>query len=369
MITRRDTFVAALAAGGTAVAFVLPWQRLGSLVSGSRQAATGLGTGFDAMLGALDGTAEVGQAWLSSQEQAWTASTLAQALDTRIGPLAGETAQVETRIAAAIAADFADAALCQIEGWQLSRTECELAGLRWLALGDAPATVIDEEPAPKTPTDADAPAIAQITAWGPQSTEQDMPFNLQPDGHSGLWFQAQGVPSWAVVRIDGVAAPTQVQESGFTSGLFGEQQTRILARPGRYPIELYDPMREVAQPIGELVVRERAERVQRADGSRSEVFCAVTGWGPTSTRAGIAANPLPDGSLGLWFQLACAPRRVQLRFGDDRLRATRGDTAVTARVPLALIESPRVVPLFLRDVETGEELAVGDFHILDPATP
>ena len=63
-------------------------------------------------------------------------------------------------------------------------------------------------------------------------------------------------------------------------------------------------------------------------------------------------------SLGLWFALACAPRNTQLSFGGDRLAATRGDAGFTVRVPLALIESARTVPLHLRDADTGEELAV-----------
>ena len=371
MITRRDTFVAALAAGATATCFMLPWQRMGAW-AGMDTAGTGLGTPFEQVLASLDGTGAVGSAWLDAQPQDWDVPTLSNSLGQRLGPDLISRDVVEQRIAAAIRADFAERRLCNIAGWQLSQTECELAGLRWLALGDTPAR---EETHTATTMAAAAPdetaptPIAEVTDWGPRGTEQGVPFNVQSDGHSGLWFAAKNVPNWVVIRIGGVEAATTINETTVTSGLFGEMQDHILATPGRYPIEFYDPMKKRAQPIGDLVIRERAERVLREDGSRSEVFCPVTGWGPPDTVAGVAANPLPDGSLGLWFALACAPRRVQLVFGDDRLPATRGDTSVTARVPLALIESVRTVPLRLRDADTGEELAVGEFRIIAPGTP
>lgn len=367
MITRRDTFVAALAAGATATGFLLPWQRIGTW-AGLTTAGTGLGAPFEQVLASLDGTGAVGSAWLDAQSRDWDTTSLAALLGQRLGPDLTSRDIIEQRIAGAIRADFAERRLCNVAGWQLSQTECELAGLRWLALGDAPgrAAVDDASTHAETATATADTLIAEVTDWGPRGTEQGVPFNLQSDGHSGLWFAAKDVPNWVVIRIDGVEAATTINETTVTSGLFGALKDRILATPGRYPIEFYDPMKKRVQPIGDLVIRERAERMLRADGSRSGVFCPVTGWGPSDTVAGVAANPLPDGSLGMWFALACAPRNVQLCFGDDRLAATRGDTAVTARVPLALIESARTVPLRLRDADTGEELVVGDFRIVAP---
>lgn len=368
MITRRDAFVATLAAGATAGAFLLPWPRLGAWI-GLGAADTGLGAAFEQVLAALDGTGPVGNAWLEAQADGLDAMSLGARLGERLGAGLTSPAVVEQRIAAAIQADFLERRLCDIGGWQLSQTECELAGLRVLALGDAPARTDSPEPADATPEAAGSVLIAEVTDWGPRGTEQGVPFNVQPDGHSGLWFAATGVPNWARIRIDGIEAATTINETTVTSGLFGALKDRILATPGVYPVELYDPMTKRAQRIGDLVVRARAERALRADGRRSEVFCPITGWGPAETIAGVAANPLPDGSLGLWFALACAPRNTQLDFGGDRLAATRGDAGVTVRVPLALIESARTVPLHLRDADTGEELAVGVFSIVEPILP
>lgn len=388
MITRRDLFVAAIAAGTTATVLMTPWSTLGDRLF-PPAGGSGLGRSFDQLLASLDGTQGVGRIVV----EGWDSDTGAQAVITRLGEgLDGalrDRARIEARLAELVHSDFAAARTCQVDGWTLSQTECDLAGLRWHLLGDAPAPTETTAAAdPSTPAqaataataanpgDADpsapaetaeptaqAAAIVEIRNWGPQSTEQGSRFNVQPDGHSGLWFVAPGTPSWVKVRIDGQESPTTVSETGFTSGLFGSLQDRLLATPGSYRIELYDPVKDIVQPIGDLVVRPLAERAVKADGTRSTIFCPVTSWGPTETTVGVAANAQPDGSQGMWFLLPCAPANVQLVFGDDRLPATRTDRGVTCRVPLALLESPRTVSLKLRHVRSGEELAVGLFEI------
>jgi len=366
MMTRRDLIVAVISAAATSTGFLMPWKRVGDWMIPARD-PIGLGHEMAQFIAQLDNVSHVGRAFVEQSNPSVELEDLAKRFSERLGPLPTEANALQLRIASAIRADFRERRICQIEGWQLSQTECELAGMRWLAFGDrsvqkAVAQVGDDPVADQGPP----PILATVTAWGPQTTEEGMKFNPQPDGHSGLWFLAQDVPTWAKMRIDGVEMPTQITEKGFTSGLFGDVQERILATPGRYLVELYDPMKKVAQPIGEFVVRPRAERVLRPDGSRSEVFCPVTDWGARETVAGIAANPQPDGSMGLWFKLDCAPQTLQVAFGDDRLNATVSDTLVTTRVPLALLESARDVPITLRDPGTGEELAVGTFHILAP---
>lgn len=366
MITRRDLIVAAISAGATSAICLMPWPSLTRLARPSA-IETGLGEIFDQLLAGLDGTRAVGQAFVQSNPTAPSSQTLAGRLAERLGSGWNNRSELEAVIANAVKEDFSSGQLCRVDGWLLSQTECELAGLRWQLYGDDAAPPPDSTA--KTATSVSAAVaghavIAEITNWGPRSTEQGSKFNVQPDGHSGLWFTAENVPSWVQVRIDGAPAPTTVSESGFTSGLFGEMQERILSTPGRYAIELHDPMRNITQPIGELEIRPLAERALLADGTRSKVFCPVTNWGPQQTRVGVAENPQPDGSEGMWFLLPCAPARVQLVFGDDRLPATRTERGVTSRVPLALLESAGQVPLKLRDVDTGEELDVGRFDIL-----
>lgn len=365
MITRRDLFVATLAAGTTAIVLLTPWQAFVGQ-TGSPSEASGLGAAFDALLLELDGTHGAGRAYIDSQTPAPSAATLTERLRTRLGSGLTDRSTIEARLGEAVKADFSAGRTCRVDGWLLSETECELAGLRWQLHADrrsgevAPAAAAA---ATTTATADGAPTIVEVTNWGPQSTEQGSKFNVQPDGHSGLWFLASDTPSWVKLRIDGEEAPTTVNERGFTSGLFGAMQDRILSTPGNYALELYDPMRDIVQRIGDLEVRPFAERALLADGSRSTVFCPVTSWGPEETTAGVAANAQPDGSQGMWFQLPCAPNNVQLVFGDDRLPATRTDRGVTCRVPLALLESAQTVTLKLRHETSGEEMVVGQFTI------
>lgn len=376
MITRRDLIVAAIASGTTSILVLTPWHEIATHAltrsPGDSAQTSGLGSTFDRMLLDLDGTWPIGRAFVEGESPNPTAEALSERLRERLGKaLKGDRTQLESALGEAIRADFAAGRTCEADAWLLSQTECELAGLRWQLLGETPATtpvaaLPPSEPAESVGKESEdtANAIVEVSNWGPQSTEQGAKFNEQPDGHSGLWFVAQDVPAWVKVRIDGVEAPTTISEKGFTSGLFGETQERILANPGLYLIELYDPMRDIAQPIGEFEVRPLAERVLLADGTRSTVFCPVENWGPEETTVGVAANVQPDGSQGMWFILPCAPNRVQVLFGDDRLPARRTDRGVTVRVPLALLESPRTVAVKLRDADSGEELVVGQFRIL-----
>ncbi|MEB2314656.1 MAG: hypothetical protein OZ919_00985 [Xanthomonadaceae bacterium] len=366
MITRRDLCVAALAAGATAGVLMTPWDSIRDAFSPAAN-GTGLGRPFDALLASLDGTQGVGRIVAEGGAPGTSADALIERLGARLeGALRDRTA-IEARLGELVRADFAAARTCRVDGWMLSQTECDLAGLRWHLLGEAPAASAAAAPqaaaaAAATPG-SPAAAIVEVTNWGPRTTEQGSKFNVQPDGHSGLWFVAPGTPDWVKVRIDGQESPTTVSEAGFTSGIFGSLQERILATPGSYRVELYDPVNDTVQPIGELVVRPMAERAIREDGTRSSIFCPVTEWGPTETTVGVAENAQPDGSQGMWFLLPCAPNNVQLVFGDDRLPATRTDRGITSRVPLALLESPGTVSISLRHIHSGEELTVGLFEI------
>ncbi len=385
MITRRDLCVAALAAGVTATGFLAPWSDLRDYLLPASD-GSGLGRTFDLMLADLDGTQGVGRLVAEGWPAKGEANALIARLEERLEGHLRDPSALQARLGELVREDFSAARTCRVDGWLLSQTECDLAGLRWHFFGNAAvpkqasADVQPSAAAPAATTAAAAapsdtesgaaqapaaapPAIVEVTDWGPRTTEQGSHFNVQPDGHSGLWFVAPGVPSWIKIRIDGQESPTTITENGLTSGLFGSLQDRLLATPGNYRIELYDPVKDIAQPIGELVVRPFSERAVRPDGSRSAVFCPVTSWGPTETTAGTAANAQPDGAQGMWFLLPCAPNNLQLVFGDDRLPATRTDRGVTARVPLALLGSPRSVPLKLRHERSGEELAVGIFEI------
>lgn len=367
-LSRRNWILLSVAAGAAAGAALLPWQRILTLPA-SRWFASGLDANpaVEAVLLGLDGTVDIGQAWLAGEGAGRDLDALVDGLEALLGEADSREA-VEAALSERIRREHADGTLCDVDGWRLSRTECELAAIRWLAFGSlaaaasAPAEAQSAaETEPGTP-----PTIVEVSNWGPRGTEQGSPFNVQPDGHSGLWFAAVNAPSWVKIMIAGREAPTTVLDRVVTSGLFGEDGYRILSTPGSYPIELFDPVSGIRQPIGEFVVHPRAERAVLEDGSRAESLCPVSAWGPDRTRAGEPANAQPDGSMGLWFRTACAPGNVRLLFGEDRLSMTRSEFGLTARVPLALIEAAGERRIALLDVDTGQEMAVGLFRIDPP---
>lgn len=267
------------------------------------------------------------------------------------------TGHFSERLAASVSRDFQAERLCEIEGWLLSETECLAAATRLVTFG---------ENEPPGEDDWREESLVEISNWGPQGTQQGVGVNVQPDGHSGLWFQIDNAPSWLKVEIDGVVAATTISESVVTSGLFGEQQERILSTPGEYPIALIDPMQRVRQPIGVFIVTAPPPYLVLEDGSLS-AFCAVEAWGPDGNQTARPANPQPDGNEGLWFRIACAPDDMEVLYDGHALATTndRANGLVTALIPASHFAVAREARIQLHDPASGEVLDVGVFPVRD----
>lgn len=272
-------------------------------------------------------------------------------------PVHASAPHFSERLAAAVSRDFEAGRLCEIEGWLLSETECLAATLRLVLYG---------ETEPAGATDWRQGELAEVVDWGPRETTRGVGVNVQPDGHSGLWFKIDHAPSWLKIEIDGVVAPTVISEAVVTSGLYGELRDRILDAPGEYPIALVDPMQRIRQPIGHFVVKAPPPYLVLEDGSTS-VFCAVEAWGPDVTFAGRPSNPQREGHEGLWIRTACAPDQVQVLYDGDALVTTndRGNGLITALLPPSHFAVAREARLQLHDMETGEVLDVGIFVVKD----
>jgi hypothetical protein len=364
-VIRRRSFVAVTAAVG--VAAVAGWRYAylpdlsGINVPGGRTLflSDGSGARLLALLGKLTPSDALGRAWLDSQEQRPQLVDLMQLL---VGRLDADKGSLESVVAAQIRKDFLNGDVCEVDGWQLSLTECQLSGLRRLALDDglmnSPEDV-GQSGSAEAYTDAE---IAVLTGWGPQETLQGRGFNTQLDGHSGMWFKLAGVPGHAKIMIDGEIARTSVREGVVTSGLRGEMQQRILATPGAYEVALVDPIRRTRQLIGFFTVKADPSMASKTVAS-AEDFCSVEQWGPRTTRAGVAVNEQPDGSMGLWLHTRCLPEGSRLLFGEDPLDYRRREFGLTAAVPLALLGAPGSVPLKLYNAATNETLLIGQFVI------
>ncbi len=322
--------------------------------------SSGLGRSFDDLLKSLQGTDAIGQAWVNAFYDGREAALIAS-----FEPMVEEVSsgQLLDEVVALIRSDFRSKRLCQVDGWMLSQTECELAGLRHLLVSRSERD--RELVARETTTGADDGFIdghiVELQNWGPRTTPVGQPFNVQLDGHSGLWFVMPGAPAHVQIEFDGQLMKTSVSPKVVTSGLFGEQQNKWLATAGRYQVALVDPVRRIRQPIGEFVVG-KPDKLEPAQ----QMFCEITNWGPRKTSVGVIANQQPDGSLGLWVKSSCFPSDARLLVGDDVIRSgLRSSSLMTGSIPPALLERPGKVPISIHSEKLGQSLPVGELTIVD----
>lgn len=371
MIKRRDFIVAGISAGGTALAF----QFLGNEPSPGQSSApvavpelsaefaidAGLGQPMNALLQSMTDTDALGRAWLNEQPARPTLTQLGAVLAKHIDIKAPDIALASAK---RIQEEFEQDQVCEIEGWRLSLTECQLAGLRVLAIDANPANaaLVEARRNNEGNRSYTIGEIAPLKNWGPRKTLQGESFNIQSDGHSGLWFQIEGAPARAQIMIDDEIVKTNIGSEVVTSGLFGEMQKRILSTPGEYQIALVDPVKRIKQPLGTLVVEKSPSYDAEGHPGVKDGYCPVTKWGPQQTRAGVAENEQPDGSMGVWVHMECFPKDATLRFGDDPLPLNRQQFGFTTSIPLPLIESPGEKPLVLMSPGAGTELTIG--HIV-----
>lgn len=364
MIKRRSMLAAAVAAGGVAAGWRYAYRPgVSSLLTGPEQSLFvdgAPGAGLLDFLAPMEEIGPVGEAWLTSLEQEPNMAELLQSVMARTNLSA---ADLESVIAGQVRREFSIGDTCSVKGWQLSLTECQLGGLRQLAIARG-LIIIGQEQQKALAGHTDiytAGEIAPLENWGPRHTVQGKKFNEQLDGHSGLWFKVRGAPAHAKIMIDGEISKTSVSEKVVSSGLFDEMQERILSTPGTYEIALVDPIRKIKQAIGKFEVRGHPLAAQPAVESAVE-FCQVESWGPRKTRVGVAANEQADGSMGIWVRTSCLPVDTQLLFADDPLPVKRRSFGLTAAIPLAFLGAPGQVAVTLYNPASGQRRLIG--HVI-----
>jgi hypothetical protein len=225
----------------------------------------------------------------------------------------------------AIRNDFSAGRLVDVDGWQLSETECRLAALAAAQQGFETAQT------PEPPKDRYADFV-EVEAWGPQSTVLGQPFNEQPDGHSGFWLRAVGTPASVVLQFDGKTLGTEVYAEVVTSGLRGEYMHEVINTPGVYTIELYDKAMLTRQVVGEFTVNPSDD--QPRETSKEELAsCKIETWGPDKGVAGEAFNRQPSGASAFWVRTNCAAEGSQLLLDGAAIKTAVRKDLLTATVP------------------------------------
>lgn len=117
-----------------------------------------------------------------------------------------------------------------------------------------------QEPVARPAVDAGASGAAEgsqlsIVNWGEQSTRAGVPFNIQADGQSGVWFELNqsSPPAGVVVNFDGKPLDGVVVNGAIITATI---PPGYLAEPGNYPVVIE------LQPAGTRVEAGNFEVVQ-----------------------------------------------------------------------------------------------------------
>jgi hypothetical protein len=259
---------------------------------------------------------------------------------------------IEQQLEQLIRADFANQRLVDIEGWQLSETECRLAALSIALKGDqtrlAPVAV-----------GLSQGEFVEVANWGPQKTFKGEKFNEQHDGHCGLWFKAQETPASAVLVFAGIHQATQIYADSFTSGLHGDFMQQVIDTPGEYSVELLDKASQVIQKIGTFQVLEPPATAEATDLDQCEVYS----WGPVHAPAGQPFNEQPGGNSAFWVRTNCALADSSLIFAGVKLKTTVRGNVLTASVPAGHELKPGKYPLEIQLGNSERRLKAGDFRV------
>jgi hypothetical protein len=267
----------------------------------------------------------------------------------------GTQGSFQQKLDALIRKDFAGSRVIEVDGWQLSETECQLAALAASLQGHREAKPL-EKIQPRTGQ------IVEVKDWGPKSTTQGDKFNEQPDGHSGLWFRAHGAPVSVVVVFAGKNQKTQVYPDLLTSGLRSQFMREVINAPGEYSVTLYDKTRRLIQPVGKFHVLEPglpAPDMEDVDLDK----CSVKDWGPNRAQAGKPFNPQPGGESSFWIKTNCALDGSTLILDGKHLDTTVGKNLLTALVPRGHQIEPGKYELGIKLGHSERILKAGVFRV------
>ncbi|MEP6389974.1 MAG: LTA synthase family protein [Halioglobus sp.] len=94
--------------------------------------------------------------------------------------------------------------------------------------------------------------FCDIEAWGPVSTKERQPFNLQPNGNSAFWIKTECAPENVSIMFDDNPIKTTRNLPIITGGFKAES---YLSRPGKYDVKLYDPASGKTKEVGQLHIQ------------------------------------------------------------------------------------------------------------------
>jgi hypothetical protein len=198
----------------------------------------------------------------------------------------------------------------------------------------------------------------EILNWGPRSTSVGVPFNIQSDGHSAIWFTMTGrmLPNGVEAWVGGKAAErlVVVSEQGGGIGIPSD----AYAAPGRFPVYLTHTPSRTRIDIGTFEVFPNSADIPNIK---------ILKWGPDTTTLGQEFNKQPNGISAIWFSMTgeIYPGTVEAWFGNFKLSnaVIESDKGGAMQIPTVLLQKAGEYPVYLIHVPSQKRFEVGTFKV------
>ena len=236
-------------------------------------------------------------------------------------------------LAEAIEDDFSKDRLCILAGWQVSRTECRLAALKYLwergPEADA-ATACRKEPLRSI---APAPELAEIV---PPRTFAGEPFTVQPNGQSVVNVYGKGFNPGAKILFGDVALDSALGHSGWMNAYV---PAGLFAREGVLDVVVRNPDGETSNVM-------RFEVVTRPVLPPPK----LTRIEPPGTAAGVPFTVQPNGKSVINVYGAGFEPGAEILLGGVALPSSVGNPGwMNAYVPAGLFAREGVLDVVVRN--------------------
>ena len=145
-----------------------------------------------------------------------------------------------------IETDIEKQRICDIKGWQLTKSECLLGALAFIEFG-----VVEKIKYSRIPQDLPERQIAKIENWGPRKTSSSKSFNRQSNGNSALWVKTSGLSGNTYdIYFGTILSKTTVHKNGLlTADLTPIGSVNATKQPSDIGIFLVDTRRKTKQKI------------------------------------------------------------------------------------------------------------------------
>lgn len=273
-----------------------------------------------------------------------------------------------------IETDIEKQRICDIKGWQLTKSECLLGALAFIEFG-----VVEKIKYSRIPQDLPERQIAKIENWGPRKTSSSKSFNRQSNGNSALWVKTSGLSGITYdIYFGTILSKTTVHKNGLlTADLTPIESVNATKQPGDIGIFLVDTRRKTKQKIGMFKVTE-IEAVkggtedylpcyQQVEGNE---LAEIIAWGPQKTIKGKNFNMQLNGDSAFWVKTHKKNKAdYQLALGDMLLKTHNipklDHVLLTGSlkdyITTALVNQSEQVPLFV--VFDNKKQLIGQFIV------